>query len=175
MARLIFALMKKRITFLLVFIVALFSARKGWAYYNKYNDAMRIRVGVEGISFPQLNLSSITDTLVSLSLCIKNFSSSSYVLEQVSMNIFSEDGLLLAEQKDPLSDEYMIRANDNNALPLSFFLNKENAYKIVKQAGGVITIGLNRSITGSYGIPVIVKGFIKADGITVDIDQSITI
>jgi hypothetical protein len=167
--------MIKRLTFLLVTIIALFSAKKGWAYYNKYNDAMRIKVGVEGISFPKLNLSTITDTLVNVSLGVKNYSSSSYILEQVSMNIYSNDGLLIAEQKDPLSDEYMIRANDNNILPISFLLNKENTHKMVKQAGGTIAVAINRTTTGSYGIPVRVKGFIKADGITVDIDQSMTI
>lgn len=167
--------MKKVITILLV-LVSLFSAKKGWAYYNKYSDALRIKVGVEGFSFPKLDLSSLlSDLVVNISLGIKNYSSSTFLLEQVSIDVFSIDGILVAEQKAPLNSIFKIRANDNNLLPIDFYISKSNTHALVKQAGGIGAVSLNHSLTGKYGIPLTMKGFIKSEGLTIDINETIEV
>ena len=166
----------KRIIGLIVLIALIFLGKKSWGIIQKIRHAKRLKFAVSSVKFPKLNLSNLfTDIETKVVLLLKNFSSSTFNLEQISIEVFSPSGKLVAEQKTPLKEAFEIKPNKNNELPLTFLISSSNLKALIKEAGGIANVGANFITTGEYGIPLHLKGFVVADGVTIDIDEQITV
>ncbi|MCB0396826.1 MAG: hypothetical protein KDD36_09245 [Flavobacteriales bacterium] len=167
----------KRILALIGIVLLLFLGNKGIRLFNKFRHAKRLKFDVQSFSFPDgLKLSNIVkDVDVLINQAVANFSKTPFQIEQLNIEVFSPSGKLIAEQKAPLEQPIQIKPNQTTVFPIRFTISPQNMLRLIKEAGGVLTVGANFLSTGEYGIPLRMKGFVDADGITVDIDQNITV
>ena len=167
--------MNKMLVVILVSILS-FTSFKGYAYFRKYQHAKRIKVALDRYSFPELKLSNLlSDILFQVNLSIGNYSSSQFSVEQVSIEIFSPSGLLVAEQKEPMSEPLILKPNKNTVLPLTFLMASHRVSDLIRENGGAANVGANYITSGSYGIPLHLKGFVVAEGFKITIDEEIQV
>ena len=74
-----------------------------------------------------------------------------------------------------LKEDKQLLPKQNNILPLTFLITSSNFKRLIKESGGLTTVGANFLTTGSYGIPIHLKGFVEAEGISIDINEKITV
>lgn len=167
--------MNKMLAVILVLILS-FTSYQGFAYFRKFKHAKRIKVALESYAFPKLKLSSLlSDILFQVNLSIGNYSSSQFSLEQVSIEVFSPSGLLIAEQKEPMSEPLILSPNKNTILPLTFWMASHRISDLIRENGGAANVGANYITSGEYGIPLRLKGFVVAEGFQIGIDQEIKV
>ena len=161
---------------IIVLAILLFVLTKGYGFYQKYTHSKRLKIGVASFKFQDLNLTSFfSDVTADIGVSIDNFSKSVFSIEQFKVDVYSENGQLLAEQTEPLTRTLRIKGNQKNVLPLSFLISANKIKMLIKQSGGVAKLGANFLTTGDYGIPIRLKGFVVAEGISIDINENITV
>lgn len=166
----------KKIIAVIIIIALVLVGRKGYGYLTKYRHAQRIKINVDSFRFPELNLKSLfTDIVTEVTLTVGNFSSSIFEIDQISVDVLDETGELVAEQKTPLAKAIKIKPNQNNALALTFLISSQHVRQLIKKAGGAINVGARYLTSGKYGIPLTLKGFVVAEGFTIDINEKITV
>lgn len=166
----------KRYIFLFLVFVLVVATTKSYSYLTKYRHAQRLRIGVDSFSFPKLNLSSLfSEVITNVIIGINNFSASTFDIQQIGIEVFSESGQLVAEQKSPLSSPIKIEPNMYNTFPLTFLISSHNIRKLIKESGGSVNVGANYLTSGNYGIPLHLKGFVVAEGLSIAIDQTIEV
>lgn len=167
--------MKKVIGFVIV-IVLVFLGRQGYVKIIKLRHAQRLKIAVENFTIPKINISSLfTNVPINLTLSLKNFSKSAFNLEQINVEVFSLSGELIAEQTNPLQESKKLLPNQSNLLPLSFLISPQNFKNLIRETGGITSVGANFLTSGKYGIPLRLKGFVVAEGFKVDINETITV
>ena len=166
----------KRYIFLFLVFVLVAATTKSYSYLTKYRHAQRLKIGVDSFSFPKLNLSSIfNEILVNVIIGVNNFSPSLFNLEQINVEVYSQSGDLVAEQKSPLLSPIKVQPNRYNTLPLTLLISSHNVAKLIKESGGTVSVGASYLTSGSYGIPLHLKGFVVAEGLSIAIDQTIQV
>lgn len=154
----------------------LFLGKKSWGYYNKYQHANRIKVGVESFNFPKLNLSSLlSDIELNINIGLSNFSPSTFSITQINVDVFDTEDKLIAEQTAPLKDKVVMSPNKNTTLPLTYNISSQMLNNLIMAAGGYISVGQHYITTGEYGIKIKLKGFVDADGFTIAINETMTV
>ncbi len=167
--------MKKLIV--LTFIIALlFLGKKSWGYYNKYDHANRLKVGIDSISIQDFGFSSLlSDIELNINIKIGNFSPSIFNITQINVDVFNTDGKLIAEQTTPLKEKVVIAANKNTLLPLTYNISSQELNALIMESGGYISVGERKSDTGKYGFTINLKGFVDADGFTININETLEV
>ncbi len=166
----------KKVIILTFLIALLFLGRKGWGYYTKYNNANRIKVGVESFNFPKLNLSSLlSDIDLNINISLGNFSPSTFNISQVKVDVFNLEGKAIAEQSIPLKDKVVIAPNKNTLLPLTYSISSQELNALIMESGGYASVGANYLTSGKYGIKINLKGFVDAEGFTIDINETLEV
>lgn len=166
----------KKIVLLFIILALVFFGKKGFVKLVKFRNAKRLKIGVDGFNLPKLNLTSLfTSVPININLSLNNFSNSTFNIEQIGVDVFSPSGKLIAEQTKPLQEVKQILPNQNNILPLAFLISPQNFKDLIRETGGIANAGANFLTTGTYGIPIHLKGFVVAEGITIDIDEKITV
>jgi hypothetical protein len=166
----------KRLALLLILISLIVIGQKGWKYYTKYRHAQRLKIGVEGFRLPRLNISSlISEIHAKVNIGITNFSSSVFSIEQIKVDVYSPSVGLIAEQIEPLKQVHRVRANQKTNLPLSFLISPTNFKKLIKASGGVVNVGASYLTDGNYGIPIELRGFVVAEGVSIEINEKLTV
>jgi hypothetical protein len=162
--------MKKVIVFSLLLFVFLASV-KGWRIYTKIRHAKRLKIGVQKFRLLSLSLTPISNIILSLG----NFSSSIFTISQIKVDVYTNDGQLLAEQTAPLAKPFVLNPNQNSALPLSFSINATTVITALKAIGGLSSLAANYITSGNYGLPIVLKGFVEAENIQIPIEESLII
>lgn len=166
----------KKIIALIIIIALILVGKKGYGYLTKYRHAKKIKVSVDKFRFPDLKLQNlITDVLTEVTVIIGNFSSTTFNIEQINIDVLDETGQFIAEQKNPLPQAIQLLPNKNNALVLTFLISPQHIRQLIKKAGGAINVGTRYLTTGKYGIPLQLKGFVVAEGFSIDINENITV
>lgn len=166
----------KRLLLLITLSTLALASIKGYDYWRKFNHSNRLKVGVGSFSFPKLNLRSLLgDITLAIDITLDNYSSSTFSLEQISIEIYDKLGRLVAEQIAPLTTPFTIKPNKTNLLPLTLEISSHSIAKLIAQHGGTASVGASYLSSGSYGIPLKIKGFAIAEGFRIDIDQQIEI
>lgn len=166
----------KKILAVIIIIALILAGKKGYGYLTKYRHSKKIKVNVDKFRFPDLKLQNlITDVLTEVTIIIGNFSSSTFDIEQINIDVLDETGQLIAEQKNPLPKAIKLLPNQNNALVLTFLISPHHIRQLIKKAGGAINVGTRYLTTGKYGIPLQLKGFVVAEGFSKDINEKITV
>jgi len=133
-------------------ITLIITGKQGWAAIQKIRHAKRLKFGVETVDFPKLNLSSLLSSIeTNVELLIKNFSRSTFNIEQIGIEVLSPSGKIVAEQKQPLSESFEIAPNRNNLLPLSFLISSQNLKLLISESEGIANVGAFFIIKHSLG------------------------
>ncbi len=162
--------MKKIFVVSLLFFVLLASTQ-GWRIYTKIRHAKRLKIGVQKFKLLSLSLTPVSNIILSLG----NFSSSTFTISQIKVDAYTQDGQLLAEQTAPLAQPFILNPNQNSALPLSFSINPTTVISALKSIGGLSSVAANFLTSGTYGLPIVLKGFVEAENIQIPIEESLTI
>ncbi len=162
--------MKRLIVLFFVLFVFLAGA-KGWRTYTKVRHAKRLKIGVQKFKILSLSLTPISNIILSLG----NFSSSVFTISQIKIAVYTQNGELLAEQTAPLAKPFTLAPNQNSTLPLSFTIQATTVLRALKAIGGLSSVAANFITSGTYGLPIVLKGFVEAENITIPIEESLTI
>lgn len=164
--------MKAIVSVLAITILVVLAAPK----LIKLLNARNLKLDIGAIQFPALKLQNLIDDIeTKVEVIIKNFSNSVFEIEQISIDVFSEKGTLIAEQKEPLTQLLRIRPKGNSIIPLSYLISSQSIRKLVKDSGGAFEVGTRRLTQGEYGMKLNLKGFVIAEGIKVDINEIVTV
>ncbi len=162
--------MKKTIS-LFFFLFVFLASTRGWRIYQKIRHAKRLKIGVQKFQLLSLSLTPISNIVLSLG----NFSSSTFTISQIKVNVYTQDGRLLAEQTAPLAQAFALNPNQNNALPLTFAIDARTVLSVLRAIGGLSSVAVKFLTSGTYGLPITLKGFVEAENIQIPIEESITI
>ncbi len=167
--------MKKVIAVLLILVVLIFG-KKGWSFIQKFRHAKRLKISVEGIRFPKLSLKNlIGDIALKVRLNLANFSPSSFNLEQVSVDVFNKAGEQIGTQQNPLREPILINSNQNNLVTTDYLISSSAIRNLIRDAGGGGAVASNYLTEGKYGIPILLKGFVVAEGVKVEVNEKLEV
>lgn len=142
----------------------------------KLLNAKNLKVDIGAIQFPTLSLQNlVSDIETTVEVVIKNFSNSVFNIQQISIDVFSSSGELIAEQKEPIQNVVIIEQKENSSFFLDYLISSSKLRRLIKESGGALLVGSNRLANGEYGIKLNLKGFVIAEGIKVDINEMVTV
>ena len=161
----------KRFLGVILLMVLVVAGAKGWRIFKKIRHARRLKISLA--KFKLLKLSTQIDSNIVLQ--IGNFSSSTFKINQVSIDLYTTTEEVLAAQKAPLLSPITITPNKNTLLPIGYKINLPVALNQLKRIGGIATVATNYLTTGKNGLTLVLKGFIEADGVTISINETINV
>lgn len=170
------------------FITAFLAVLSGVIIYlAKFGShAKRLFVGVSSIK-PQSgqNIASFLGGVkLDVSVLLKNFSPSAFNVEQMKIDIYTTTGneVKLAGQPAPLDENVTVNPETNTELNLTFDGSIHGFVDLLKnQVSGINSWSdaLSRLeqwlTTGELGATVKAKGFVVAEGVKIDINQTVNI
>lgn len=162
--------MKKILVGILLFSLLVVGV-KGVALYKKFRHSNRLKVRVR--KFKLMNLSSEIDSNIVLE--IGNFSKSTFKINQVSFEVFTQSGEILARQKAPLQNPITLQPNQNNIIPIAFTINRYVALSELKKIGGTSSVIANFLTDGKHNLKLNLKGFVVAENIKININQTLNV
>jgi hypothetical protein len=165
-----------------VFVFLMILVAVGYAYWRKYRQAQKLSFGVDGI---KPNVSSVADVSkilltganipVTLKPVINNYSPSTFKIQQLKLDIYSEDGKnLLGSQNLPLNSTALVQPNSKTVLSLNYSFNPVAFFNSAGRKLGISEL-VDWYTGKSIGIKLKLSGFVVAEGIKVNLDQVITI
>jgi SLAP domain-containing protein len=168
--------MKRKITLVVVLIVVLIAAKKGYEYYEKYQDSDDLKIDIDKFQFPELNLSNIfQDIVAKVTVNINNFSDTTFNIKQLKIDVLDQQKQLIAEQQYPIEQSIELKPNQANKFALNLLIPSPNVVRLVKANGGIANVGANYLVSGKYNIPIQIVGFVRAEGIKIPINQKIIV
>jgi hypothetical protein len=168
--------MKKKITLIVVLMVVLIAAKKGFDFYQKFKDSDDLKVGLDKFEFPKLNLSNIfNDIEVKTIININNFSDSTFNIQQLDINVLDQDKQIIAEQQYPITQPIEVKPNQANKFALNLLISSQNVARLIKANGGIANVGANFLVSGKYNIPIQIVGFVRAEGFKIPINEKIIV
>jgi hypothetical protein len=168
--------MKRKITLVVVLIVVLIAAKKGFDYYEKYQDSDDLKIDIDKFQFPELNLSNIfQDIVAKVTVNINNFSDTTFNIKQLKIDVLDQQKQLIAEQQYPIEQSIELKPNQANKFVLNLLISSPNVVRLVKANGGIANVGANYLVSGKYNIPIQIVGFVRAEGIKIPINQKIIV
>jgi len=149
----------------------------GGMYYRKYAAAKRLKVGLADFQLNQklVSIDSLTNLSSTVNLTIDNFSSQKFNIQQSKIELYTTTGELIASQNSPLSNSTELQANKKNLFRVPIDINPQKALKMVQDQGGIGIVLANKFTTGEYGLDFVIKGFVKANGVVVNINETVSI
>jgi len=168
--------MKRKITLVVVLIVVLIAAKKGFDYYQKYKDSDDLKVSLDKFEFPKLNLSNIfNDIVAKATININNFSDTTFNIKQLKIDVLDQDKQTIAEQQYPITQPIAVKPNQANKFALNLLISSQNVARLIKANGGIANVGANYLVNGKYNIPIQLVGFVRAEGIKIPINEKLTV
>lgn len=162
--------MKKTLKILLIICIVAILVQ-GTRLLRKFHHANRLKINVK--RFRLINISSEISS--SIILEVGNFSKSTFKINQVSIEVFTKSGEILARPKAPLSKPFKLKPNQNNELPIDFQISTPVVLSELKRMGGITSVLSNFLTSGKYGLELQLRGFIVAQNIKIDINQTINV
>ncbi len=161
----------KKIAFLFFFLVVFIASVQGWRVYRKVRHAQRLKIGVQKFKILNFSFTPVSNIVLSLG----NFSSSTFMISQIKVAAYTQDGQLLAEQTAPLANSFTLLPNQNSTLPLAFSIKAATVISALQSIGGLTSVAANYLTSGKYGLPIVLKGFVEAENTQIPIHEPITI
>lgn len=161
----------------LIISILVLAGRQGYKLLRKIKHAQRLTTSVQSFQLPKdFHLKNlIQDIDATLTIAIQNFSNSSFLVNQLNLQIESTAGQLIASQSRPLSNPVSIKPNEVNPITIQIKLTPQQVRTLIGLAGGLAKVAGNWLSTGKYGIPLLVKGFVEIDGVSIDLNQTLSI
>ena len=167
----------KTIWGILIIITIAFAGRKGFGLWQKVRHANRLKTTIQSFQLPKdFHLKHLVkDIQTTLTIAIQNFSSSTFSVEQLDVQLENLQGQLVAKQSRPLSNPIALQPNQTTPLTLLFDLTPQQVGVLIGQVGGLAKVAANWLSTGKYGIQLQVKGFVQVDGVSVTLNERVSI
>lgn len=108
-------------------------------------------------------------------LTISNYSKNSFRLEQINLDIYSIDGVLIASQTLPLNNAVIIKPSENTEFKLLFDVKALVLIKAITKDSKVLEILTSYFTTQTFGKKVVLKGTVRAEGLSIAINETIDI
>ncbi len=143
----------------------------GWHIFKKIRHAKRLTIGVEKFKLLNFSLSPVSNIVLSLG----NFSPSTFTISQIKVDAYTENGQVLAAQAAPLAQSFTLQPNQNSTLPLSYTISAQVVISALQGIGGLSSVAANFLTTGKYGLPIVLKGFVEAESISIPIEETLII
>ena len=157
----------------------------GIAYFllKKGSHARRLYVDVGDMKPVGTDISAFLGTSFDMKVDVKlqNYSSSAFNIEQLKIDIYTDNDVKLASQKEPLSEVYTVEPNANNTLTIDMQASLHGIADILTKSGLIdntaeaVTRLVDWVTTGNLGLEVKAKGFVVAEGVKININQDVTI
>lgn len=168
--------MKRKITLIVILIVVLIAAKKGYDYYQKFKDSDDLKVGLDKFEFPELNLSNIfNDIVAKATININNFSDSTFNIQQLDIRVLDQDKQIIAEQQYPITQPIEVKPNQANKFALNLLISSQSVARLIKANGGIANVGANFLVSGKYNIPIQIVGFVRAEGFKIPINEKLIV
>lgn len=165
-------------------LVAIIVGRKAYDLYKKYKNSDRLSLGDMSFKLNEkITLVGLADGLDGTAkVQIKNFSPTSFTVDQVKLGLYTKGGSLLASQKAPLASPITVPANQNSETKLDFNIATTGVLKLFAESG-IVPKGASladlvaavTALTSLKGVAVKLKGFFVSEGFKVDVDELINL
>ena len=173
-----------------IIIIVIITFGIGWKFYKKYKGTEKLKIGTTSLK-PVKKIQGIPDLIdifqngiiINGFVEVKNLSNIDYTLNQINLDCLSpKTEKVIAEQINIIQKDIIIKKKGSTKIPLTYRIDVINALSLFKENGAipedttlfaVITNPLNyhNSIDLSK-LQMKFKGFIKAEGITINIDEN---
>lgn len=174
---------------ILIIVLVIITLGAAWKYYKKIQGAEKLKVAnvVLKTEEPLNDITAIADAFQNgLSLIgfieVKNLSNQDYTLNQLNVDVFSPTTQTrIGKQTNILQKDIVLKSKQVSNIPIVFNLDIMNALSLFKESGVIpenTTLWQVISHPAKYyestklnKLKVKLKGFIEAEGITLNINQ----
>lgn len=170
---------KKPILIIVISILAIFSVFK----IRKLLKLRKFKYAVDDFSLTEklsaLALQKGIDATTKIAL--QNYSNSNFKLNQISIDLYTPSGEIIAEQKNPLSEALTIEKNNTKPFSLTHHIEPKGLVKLLKENqliapdDTILNIALKLITLDLSGMELIAKGFIVIEGISKSFNEKITL
>jgi hypothetical protein len=174
---------------ILLIVVVILTLGLAYKYYKKVKDTGKIKTGELTLkasnkidTFGELAEIFQKGILLKGNVQIRNFSSNDYQINQVKIDAFTpKTQNKVAEQINILQNQITVKAKQETLIPIKFKLDAVNALTLFKECEVIPTdttlwyiathpLEIFKKIE-LKNLKVLLKGFIEAEGITLDINK----
>lgn len=182
---------RKHIIITAIIIIVIAAGFIAWKLYKKYKESQKLTIGTISLSpeKPLNNAQNLLEALQSgLNLTgyveIKNYSGKEFTLSQAKLDCLSpETQKTIAEQTNILIQNITIEKNKTTQIPLQYKVNIINILPLFRESGLMPKEKTLWQVITNFSqyaqninirkLQFILKGFIEAEGITLNINELI--
>ncbi|SFC33547.1 hypothetical protein SAMN05421780_104300 [Flexibacter flexilis DSM 6793] len=150
-----------------------------WEYLQKAFRADQLKPLISSFSVGKLGFSSIQSLPLKVVMAISNFSPTLYNLQQIQVEIYDKDGTkLLASQDVPLTQGVSLQPNAQTLIPeLNFSVSNANVVQYLFSGDKIKAAEtmLKLAVGEKAGLTLRVKGFIRAEGLKIPLNEEVSI
>lgn len=155
----------------------------GYWLSKKVTAAKRIEIGSVGIRLAEKpTLKSIGSGLkLIVDVEIQNYSKTDIELNQIFVNAKTTKGNSIANQATPMAESVILANSANTVVSLPYNLDYTGILTVLRDSGKIKKISDALAVlssfiqTKTFGIDIVLKGYIVAESIKVNIEETVTI
>ncbi len=178
--------------YIVIIVLSLLLATGIFFAVRKARNLVKIDFGVADFQ-PQIKFDSIADIIklvtdistltipVKVGISLKNYSGSSFDISQVKAGIYTSDGVLLADPKQPMTEKITIVPNNTTVVYFDYWLNVPGMLALAKNLPGdtdkekILNLLKTWFTKGAVGVQIRMKGFATAEGLTFNFNELLDI
>jgi LEA14-like dessication related protein len=162
----------KKTLFILVPVIILLAV--GVFFWKKKEGAQKLDFGVLDTKVKWLGFTEGIE--IALKPVIKNFGDSEFSVNQLKVDVYTENNILLTSQDKPISKPILIKPNQNSAFEIKYKVGIDKLILLAVNSGlgknpNILDIWNKYKNSGKFGFKIRTKGFADVDGVTVDFDE----
>jgi len=167
--------MSKKAIYIITPAVLILIALGIWLY-RTYKNVMRIDYGIGAVKLKYISL--LEGFEVSVNILLKNFSEMNVNINQLKVDLYTQNDIFLSGQPEPLTEPIKLNANQNTPVNFKYTLSPSAIILLAKNSGidkNLLEIANNYLDTGTIGAKIKLKGFVTAEGLTVKINEIVEV
>ncbi len=174
---------------ILIIVLAIVTFGIAYKYYKKYKDTEKLKIGETSLHSTKKisNINDLVDVfknglLIKGFVEIRNFSGKDYVLNQISIDAFTPNTeKLIAAQTNIIKNNITLKNKQSTNIPIEYKIDIIKTLSLFKESAVIpedTTLWKVITHPAQYlqdidlkKLKIKLKGFIEAEGITLDINQ----
>ena len=162
-----------------VAVISIFAVMFFVIFGKKIKDAKKIKIAGIDIAVTKFSIFDGIDVIVNVQ--IGNYSNADFNLQQISLNAFTEKGKKIASQTEPLLNSIILKAGQNVTVPVKYNFDQSGVTALLKDSDLINSFTDAYKVLQQYvttkkiGAKIKLIGFITAEDITVNINETIEI
>jgi len=174
----------KKILTVLTIVIILIIAGGSTVFASKAIQAKKISIGNITVEFPNgFNFLKIVmgGLKITVKIILSNYSNANITVNQIKIDVFSLENNLIVSQIAPLSENIEVLKNSNTPISIDYLIDytslvtllKDN--KMITSLTDATTIIKNIVTSKKLGTQIILKGFVTAEKVKVNINETIDV